>query len=96
MENLKYVGCYNIIKFYNILAKEAIINALKNKSMDLFEGGGLLFRCFVNLTEVPLIFIMYSKIKTMLYKKDLNGLINFGKILKRWVVLFQEWKVIVK
>ena len=39
------------IKFQNKLAKEAIINALKNKSMDMFEDGGLLFRCFVNLTE---------------------------------------------
>ena len=38
------------IKFQNKLAKEAIINALKNKSTDMFEDGGLLFRCFVNLT----------------------------------------------
>ena len=39
------------IKFQNKLAKEAIINALKNKSTDMFEDGGLLFRCFVNLIE---------------------------------------------
>ena len=31
------------IKFQNKLAKEAIIKALKNKSIDMFEGGVELF-----------------------------------------------------
>ena len=39
------------IKFQNKLAKEAILNALKNKSSNMFQGEGLLLRCFVNLTD---------------------------------------------
>jgi hypothetical protein len=39
------------IKFQNKLAKEAIINALKSRSNDMFEDGGMLIRCFMNVTE---------------------------------------------
>ena len=39
------------IKFQNKLAKEAILSALKIKSSDMFQGEGLLVRCFVNLTD---------------------------------------------
>ena len=39
------------IKFQNKLAKESILSTLKNKSGNMFEGGGLIFRCFVNITE---------------------------------------------
>ena len=34
------------IKFQNKLAKESILSTLKNKSINMFEGGGLIFRCF--------------------------------------------------
>ena len=39
------------IKFQNKLAKEAILSALKIKSSNMFQGEGLLLRCFVNLTD---------------------------------------------
>lgn len=38
------------IKFQNKLAKEAIINALKSKSGQMFKEG-MLLRCFMNTTE---------------------------------------------
>ena len=38
------------IKFQNKLAKEAIINALKNKSKTMFVEG-MILRCFMNVTE---------------------------------------------
>jgi len=38
------------IKFQNKLAKEAIINALKNKSTDMFQDG-MIIRAFTNVTE---------------------------------------------
>ena len=38
------------IKFQNKLAKEAIINALKSKSSQMFKEG-MLLRCFMNTTE---------------------------------------------
>ncbi|MGA0412329.1 MAG: hypothetical protein ACO3NN_05965 [Candidatus Puniceispirillales bacterium] len=38
------------IKFQNKLAKEAIINALKNKSSAMFNEG-MILRCFVDVTE---------------------------------------------
>ena len=39
------------IKFQNKLAKEAIINALKSRSKDMFQDGGMLIRAFSNVTE---------------------------------------------
>ena len=39
------------IKFQNKLAKEAIINALKSKSTDMFQDGGMIIRAFINITE---------------------------------------------
>ena len=38
------------IKFQNKLAKEAIINALKSKSTDMFQDG-MIIRAFINVTE---------------------------------------------
>ena len=38
------------IKFQNKLAKEAIINALKSKSTDMFQDG-MILRAFTNVTE---------------------------------------------
>ena len=38
------------IKFQNKLAKEAIINALKSKSTDMFQDG-MIIRAFTNVTE---------------------------------------------
>ncbi len=38
------------IKFQNKLAKEAIINALKSKSRQMFKEG-MILRCFMNTTE---------------------------------------------
>ena len=39
------------IKFQNKLAKEAIINALKSKSTDMFQDGEMIIRAFTNVTE---------------------------------------------
>jgi len=39
------------IKFQNKLAKDAIINALKSKSTDMFQDGGMIIRAFTNVTE---------------------------------------------
>ena len=39
------------IKFQNKLAKEAIINALKSKSIDMFQDGEMIIRAFTNVTE---------------------------------------------
>ena len=38
------------IKFQNKLAKEAIINALKSKSTDMFQDGEMIIRAFTNVT----------------------------------------------
>ena len=38
------------VKFQNKLAKEAIINALKSKSTDMFQDG-MIIRAFINVTE---------------------------------------------
>ena len=38
------------IKFQNKLAKEAIINAFKSKSTDMFQDG-MIIRAFTNVTE---------------------------------------------
>ena len=39
------------IKFQNKLAKEAIINALKSRSKDMFQDGDMIIRAFTNVTE---------------------------------------------
>ena len=39
------------IKFQNKLAKEAIINALKSRSKDMFQDGYMIIRAFTNVTE---------------------------------------------
>ena len=39
------------IKFQNKLAKEAIINALKSKSTDIFQDWEMIIRAFTNVTE---------------------------------------------
>ena len=39
------------IKFQNKLAKEAIINALKSRSKEMFQDGDMLIRAFTNVTE---------------------------------------------
>ena len=39
------------IKFQNKLAKEAIINALKSRSKDMFQDGEMIIRAFTNVTE---------------------------------------------
>ena len=39
------------IKFQNKLAKEAIINALKSKSTDMFQDGEMIIRAFTYVTE---------------------------------------------
>ena len=39
------------IKFQNKLAKEAIINALKSRSKDMFQDGDMIIRAFINVTE---------------------------------------------
>ena len=39
------------IKFQNKLAKEAIINALKSRSKDMFQNGDMIIRDFTNVTE---------------------------------------------
>ena len=39
------------IKFQNKLAKEAIINALKSRSKDMFQDGDMIIRACTNVTE---------------------------------------------
>ena len=39
------------IKFQNKLAKEAIINALKSRSKDMFQDGDMIIRAFTNDTK---------------------------------------------
>ena len=44
-------GVTRSIKFQNKLAKEAIINALKSRSKDMFQDGDMIIRAFINVTE---------------------------------------------
>ena len=39
------------INFFNKLTKDALINALKSKSNDMFQDGGMIIRAFTNITE---------------------------------------------
>ena len=41
-----------LIKFQNKLAKEAIINALKSRSKNMFQDGEMIIRAFTNVTEL--------------------------------------------
>ena len=56
------------IKFQNKLAKESILSTLKSKSINMFEGGGLIFRCFVNITENSVEIYHVLRVKAMFQK----------------------------
>jgi|TARA_B100000768_G_scaffold98534_1_gene91885 hypothetical protein len=70
------------IKFQNKLAKEAILSALKNKSTDMFEGGGLLLRCFVNLTDTSVDIYHIFKDKNYVEKKRSEWTNQFWQDIK--------------
>ena len=57
------------IKFQNKLAKEAIINALKSKSTDMFQDG-MIIRAFTNVTENSIEIFHLFKNKEYVNKKD--------------------------
>ena len=56
------------IKFQNKLAKEAIINALKSKSTDMFQDGEMIIRAFTNVTENSIEIFHLFKSKEYVYK----------------------------
>ena len=84
------------IKFQNKLAKEAIINALKSRSKDMFQDGDMIIRAFTNVTENSIEIFHLLKIRNMSTNKGLDGLINFGKILGKWEEQFHLLKVSVR
>ena len=51
------------IKFQNKLAKEAIINALKSKSTDMFQDWEMIMRAFTNVTDNSIEIIHFFKSK---------------------------------
>ena len=56
------------IKFQNKLAKEAIINALKSKSTDMFQDGEMIIRAFTNVTENSIEIFHLFKSKEYVHK----------------------------
>lgn len=70
------------IKFQNKLAKESILNTLKNKSSNMFEGGGLIFRCFVNITENSVDIYHVFKSRSFVMKMRSNWTDQFWQDIK--------------
>ena len=57
------------IKFQNKLAKEAIINALKSRSKDMFQDGDMIIRAFTNITENSIEIFHFFKNKDYVNKQ---------------------------
>ena len=83
------------IKFQNKLAKEAIINALKSKSTDMFQDG-MIIRAFMHVTENSIEIFHLFENKEYVNKQELGGQINFGKIFEKWEGQFHLLRVNVK
>ena len=69
------------VKLQNKLAKDSIVMSLKNMSEGLFnENGGLLIRCFTEVSDTQIDMFHLWKNKSYLLKKELSFLISFGMI----------------
>ena len=83
------IGVTVTVKLQNKLAKDSIVMSLKNVSQHLFsEDRGLLMRCFTNVSDTQVDMFHLWKDKSYQLKTRKDFLLNFGKILKIWVVLF--------
>ena len=61
------------IKFQNKLAKEAIINSLKSRSIDMFQDGEMIIRAFTNITENSIEIFHLFKNKDYVNKQSIKN-----------------------
>ncbi len=84
------------IKFQNKLAKEAIINALKSRSKDMFQDGEMIIRAFTNVTENSIEIFHLFKNKDYVNKQRAGWTNQFGKIFEKWEERFHLLKANVR
>ena len=85
------------IKVQNRLAKSSIVLSLKEWSSYLFtSGNSLILKYFLDRSENQIEIFHVFESKKLVDKLEKKILINFGMKLKRWLVMLQEWKDLVK
>ena len=72
------------IKFQNKLAKEAIINALKSRSKDMFQDGDMIIRAFINVTENSIEIFHLFKNKEYVNKQRAGWTNQFWQDIRIW------------
>ena len=70
------------IKFQNKLAKEAIINALKSRSKDMFQDGEMIIRAFTNVTENSIEIFHLFKNKDYVHKQRVGQTNQFWQDIR--------------